>query len=200
MGRTAGSNGPRTAAAIRRAGLRLIYRHGYEAMTLRALAAEVGIQAASLYNHIRSKQDLLFDIVRDHMETLLARTDAALATATGTPTDRLRAFVAHHVTYHLEKRQEVFIANFELRSLDPPHYAAIVALRRAYEDRLVALLERGSEAGELDVRDARVAGYAILGMLTSACTWYRPDGRMTKAEIVALHTDMALRGCVRRQP
>jgi AcrR family transcriptional regulator len=199
VGRTAGSNGPRTAAAIRQAGLELIYRHGYEAMTLRALAAEVGIQAASLYNHIRSKQDLLFDIIRDHMETLLAQTDATLAGVTGDPTDHLRAFVAHHVTYHLEKKRDVFIANFELRSLDPRHHAVIGAMRRTYEDKLVALLDRGIDAGMVEVADARVAGYAILGMLTSACTWYRPDGRMTKAEIVDLHTDLALRGCLRRR-
>ncbi|MGH1587877.1 TetR/AcrR family transcriptional regulator [Methylobacterium phyllosphaerae] len=199
MGRTAGSNGPRTAAAIRQAGLRLIYRHGYEAMTLRALAAEVGIQAASLYNHIRSKQDLLFDIIRDHMETLLVQTDAALATAADEPASRLRAFVAHHVTYHLEKKQDVFIANFELRSLDAKHYTAIVAMRRAYEDRLVTLLDLGVAAGDFEIRDTRVAGYAILGMLTSACTWYRLEGRMTKTEVVDLHTDLALHGCLRRQ-
>src|SRR3954447_13266070 len=81
MGRTAGSNGQRTAAAIRRVGLRLIYRRDFEAMSLRDLAAEVGIQAASLYHHIRTKQDLLFDLVREHMENLLAQTDAALEKA-----------------------------------------------------------------------------------------------------------------------
>lgn len=197
MGRTTGSNGPRTASAIRETGLRLIFRHGYEAMTLRMLAAEVGIQAASLYNHIRSKQDLLFDIIRDHMEALLEQTDATLQAATGDATERLRAFVSHHVTYHLEKKQNVFIANFELRSLVAQNYAAIVALRRAYEDRLVTLLDQGVAAGEFEVPDTRIAAYAILGMLTSACTWYKPEGRMTKEEIVDLHTSLVLRGCVR---
>src|SRR5689334_23685151 len=110
MGRIAGSSGPRTAAAIRRAGLRLIYRRGFEAMSLRELAAEVGIQAASLYNYIRTKQELLFDLVREHMENLLAQTDAALEKAPAGSTERLRAFIAHHVVYHLDKKQEVFIA------------------------------------------------------------------------------------------
>ena len=48
--------------AIRDAGLRLIYRHGYEVMSLRQLAREVGIQAGSLYNHISTKQQLLFEL------------------------------------------------------------------------------------------------------------------------------------------
>ena len=196
MGRTAGSNGPRTAAAIRRAGLRLIYRHGFEAMTLRGLAAEVGIQAASLYNHIRTKQDLLFGLIRDHMDALLANTDQVLAAAPPGPTDRLRAFVAHHILYHLEKRQEVFIANFELRALEPRHYATIVGMRRAYEERLIALLESGMSTGEFGIRDPRITAYAILAMLTGACTWYKPEGRLSKAEVVELHTGLVLRGCL----
>ena len=78
MTRTVGSNGPATAQAIKREGLRLIYERGYEAMNLRQLAAAVGLQTASLYFHFRTKQDLLFGLIRDHMQTLLAETDAAL--------------------------------------------------------------------------------------------------------------------------
>jgi AcrR family transcriptional regulator len=198
MGRTAGSNGQRTAAAIRSVGLRLIYRRGFEAMSLRELAAEVGVQAASLYNYIRTKQDLLFDLIRDHMENLLAQTDAALEAAPAGATARLRAFVAHHVTYHLEKKQEVFVANFELRALGPEHYATVIAMRRAYEDKLIALLDAGAAAGEFEIGDARITAYAILAMLTGACTWYKPEGRLTRAELVALHTDMVLHGCMPR--
>ena len=196
MGRIAGSNGQRTAAAIRRVGLRLIYRRGFEAMGLRDLAAEVGIQAASLYHHIRTKQDLLFDLIREHMENLLAQTDAALDQAPAGAMERLRAFIAHHVLYHLEKKQEVLVANFELRALEPQHYATIVTMRRAYERKLIALLDVGVAAGEFEIRDTRITAYAILAMLTGACTWYKPEGRLTKTEVVELHTDMVLHGCV----
>jgi AcrR family transcriptional regulator len=198
MARTAGSNGLRTAAAIRSIGLGLIYRRGFEAMSLRELAAEVGIQAASLYNHIRTKQDLLFDLIRDHMEDLLAQSDAALAGAPADATSRLRAFIALHLSCHLEKKQEVFVANFELRALEPRHHARIVAMRRAYEEKLIALLDSGVAAGDFESGDTRITAYAILAMLTGACTWYKPEGRLTKAEIVNLHTDMVLHGCVRR--
>lgn len=191
-------NGSETAAAIRRAGLGLIYRHGFEAMTLRALAAEVGVQAASLYNHIRNKQDLLFELIREHMEALSADTDAALAASPDGATNRLRAFIGHHVTYHLERRQEVFVANFELRALDAEHRTVIVEMRRLYEERLVALLRAGAATHEFEIADPRITAYAILAMLTGACTWYRPDGRLTRAEIVQFHTDLVLHGCLGR--
>ncbi|HUZ63041.1 MAG TPA: TetR/AcrR family transcriptional regulator [Acetobacteraceae bacterium] len=195
MTRVAGSHGPTTAAAIRRAGLQLIYAHGFEAMSLRALAAAVGLRQASLYNHIKTKQDLLFGLIHDHMRTLLAQTDAALAAVGSDAIAKLRAFVAHHLLYHMEKKQLVFIANFELRSLDLENYRTIVSLRRIYEERLIYLLDSGVAAGAFIIPDTRVAAYAILAMLTGACTWYKPDGRLSKTKVVELHTALVMRGC-----
>jgi AcrR family transcriptional regulator len=197
MARIAGSNGPRTAALIREVGLTLIHEHGFEAMSLRDLAAEVGIQPASLYNHIASKQELLFDLVREHMEALLASTEAALDAAPRDPRGQLRAFVAHHLLYHMDKKREVYVANFELRALEPRNRDAILALRRRYENRLIALLDRGVAAGDLAIPDTRVAAYAMLAMLTGVCTWYRPDGRLSPEEVVRLHTDLVMDGCRR---
>lgn len=197
MSRIAGSSGPRTAALIRKTALHLIYRHGYEAMSLRALASEVGIQPASLYNHIANKQELLRQLIEEHLTALLASADQTLAVAGPDPLARLRAFIAHHLLYHLDKRQEVFIANFELRALEPANLKTVVALRRLYEDRLIAVLDEGVQLGVLKPSDSRVTAYAMLAMLTGACTWYRPDGRLSKAQLVELHTDLVLDGCVK---
>jgi len=198
MARITGSSGARTAAAIRRAAVRQVYRQGFAAMNLRDLAAEVGIQPSSLYNHIASKQALLSDMMQEHMETLLASTEAALAGAGPPVMDRLRAFIGHHVLYHMERRQEVYIANFELRALDTGSYGRIVALRNTYESRLIALLEEGVASGDLEVADTRVTAFAMLAMLTGICTWYRPNGRLAKPDLVALHTELALNGIRRR--
>src|SRR5215213_2478157 len=130
MARTIGSYGPKTLEAIRKAGLRLIFEHGYAAMSLRDLAAEVGIQSGSLYNHISTKQELLFDLIHDHINELLRQLDRALQ-GKQRPVEKLRAFTAFHVTYHMTRKREVFIANSELRSLEPKNYEAIVALRGA---------------------------------------------------------------------
>lgn len=191
MARTIGSHGPTTMEAIRKAGLRLIFEHGYAAMSLRQLAAEVGVQSGSLYNHISTKQELLFDLVRDHLNELLRQLDRALL-GKQNPTDALRAFVAFHVTYHMTKKREVFIANSELRSLEPKNYEAIVALRGAYEQRLAAILAEGVAAGEFEVVDVQLATFAIIALLTGICTWYRPGGRLTKQAIVAAHEKLVL--------
>ena len=193
MARTIGSYGPKTLEAIRKAGLRLIFEHGYGAMSLRHLAAEVGIQVGSLYNHISTKQELLFGLVQDHINELLRQLDLALEGKQG-PVEKLRAFVAFHVTYHMSRKREVFIANSELRSLEPKNYDAIVALRSAYEQRLAGILAEGVSEGVFEVVDVQVATFAILALLTGLCAWYRPGGRLTKEAIVSAHEKLVLSG------
>jgi len=193
MARTIGSYGPKTMEAIRKAGLRLIFEQGYEAMSLRQLAAEVGIQAGSLYNHISTKQELLFDLIQDHINELLRQLDRALD-GKNEPVEKLRAFVAFHVTYHMTRKREVFIANSELRSLEPKNYETIVALRGAYEQRLAAILADGVEQSAFEVGDVQVATFAIIALLTGLCSWYRPGGRLTREAIVAAHEKLVLSG------
>jgi AcrR family transcriptional regulator len=196
MARTVGSNGPKTMEAIRKAGLRLIYSQGYEAMSLRRLAAEVGIQAGSLYNHITTKQDLLFDLIKVHMDELLERLDQALEGISDSE-DQLQAFIAFHVGYHIARKREVFICYSELRSLEPKNYEIIVSLRQQYERKLISILDDGVSCGRFTVADTTVAAYGILAMLTGVCTWFKPAGRLTKEEVTAIYTGMVRHGLVR---
>ena len=199
MARTIGSHGPKTMEAIRKAGLLLIFEHGYEAMSLRQLAAEVGIQAGSLYNHISTKQELLFALIQDHINELLRQLDRALQ-GKDEPAEKLRAFVTFHVTYHMTRKREVFIANSELRSLEPKNYEVIVALRGAYERRLADILAEGVADGVFDVADIQVATFAIIALLTGLCSWYRPGGRLTKEAIIVAHEKLVLSGVMPALP
>ncbi len=195
MARTIGSHGPKTMEAIRKAGLKLIYEHGFEAMSLRQLASEVGIQVGSLYNHISTKEDLLYDLIKVHMDELFRQFDQIRAdTDAQDPVERLKAFITFHVTYHIVRKREVFIGYSELRSLEPNHYEEIVALRRQYERHLIAILHQGESQGRFHFGDASVAAYGILSMLTGVCTWFRPHGRLSKEQVIATYSDMVLNG------
>jgi AcrR family transcriptional regulator len=193
--RTVGSNGARTMEAIREAGLGLIFEHGYEAMTLRQLATEVGLQQGSLYNHFRTKQELLFKLIMHHMENLLAELDRALS-GIADPVERLSAFVAFHVRYHITRRREVFISYSELRSLERENYKAVVALRGRYEDVLTGIISEGVAAGSIRTADARIAAFGLIAMLSGIVNWYQPKGRRTADEIAAIYKEMAFSGLV----
>ena len=194
MARTTGSDGTRTAEAIRDAAIDLIAARGFEAMTLRELANRVGIQPGSIYRYFPSKAQLLVDLQVEHLEFLLSHW-AAEQPADPDPVGRLRAFVAFHIRSHTLRRREAFVANMELRSLSAPDYRRVVALRRRYESALTDILRDGASQGAFRVPDARIATFAILAMLTGVGSWYRENGRVGKRELIDIYTRMVMQ-CV----
>jgi AcrR family transcriptional regulator len=191
MARTVGSSGARTADAIRAAAMRLIARHGYEAMSLRALAQEVGLQTASLYRYFPSKQEMLRDLMVAHMTDLLGAWERVSPRA-GEPREMLSAFVRFHLDHHLERPDAVFLSYMELRSLTPAHRKLVIGLRARYEQILRDILTRGVEAGAFRIDDVTIASMAIIAMLTGVNVWYRPKGRLSRARIVEIYATMVL--------
>lgn len=135
MVRTVGSDGAKTMQAIRKAGIKRIYKEGFEAMKLRSLAEDVGIQAGSLYNYIRNKEEFLFLLLRDVLLELIEGLNKELSN-THDPKDALTRFIDFHLKWHTARKEEVFIGNMELRSLSKLHYREIIELRKDYESRL----------------------------------------------------------------
>jgi len=193
MTRTAGSNGPRTREAIMSAGLELIYEHGYEAVTIRQLAAAVNLTQGAIYNHLENKQQLLYELVREHMTDLLAELANAMSGLTE-PRERLLRFIAFHIEYHATRRREIYIGNSELRSLTPPNKAEILGLRTRYEDAFIAILQAAHDAGLVRVSNAKITAYAILAMLTGISAWYNPSKPLELEALARIHTDLVLFG------
>ncbi|MYZ46433.1 TetR/AcrR family transcriptional regulator [Propylenella binzhouense] len=193
MVRPVGSDGVRTEAAIRDAAIHLIAAKGFEAVTLRGIAKQVGIQASSLYRYYPSKSELLMTIITAHMEDLLERW-AEAEPAGGSALERLDAFIEFHVSYHSSKPTEVFIANMEMRALAAEDRKTVVAMRKRYEAILLQILLDGVEEGVFSVPDARVATFAILAMLTGLTVWYQEGGRLSKDELVACYSKLVTTG------
>ena len=200
MARTIGSNGEETAARIRICALELIASRGFEAMSMRDLAAAVGVQSAALYHHFPTKQALLADLMISHMRDLLAAWQKAcpdqVAGQTATPSHRLDAFARFHIRYHISRPQEVFIAYMELRSLSPTHYNAVSELRRDYENLLKAILQDGVDNRSFQIDDIHVTTMAILAMLSGISTWYRPGGRLSASAVEMQYAAMVRRMAV----
>lgn len=192
MARTTGSDGGRTEAALREAALTLMARHGYDAVTMRQLAAEVGVQAAALYRYFPTKEDLLFTLMREHMEGLLAAWETARPTSHD-PTARLSAFVRNHIRFHVERRHSTHVSNMELRSLSRERLSAILRLRTAYEKELRQILRDGAEDSPFAVEEPALAAMAIIQMITGVIVWFRPDERLSVEEVAETYLDMTLR-------
>lgn len=191
MARKTGSHSDITGPKVRAAAQRLFARHGYAAVSMRQIAAEVGVQAGALYLYTPDKQSLLFDLMQDHMQDLLAALGALPAAPD--PRAALERFARFHIGFHLERPEAVFIAYMELRNLTPDNFAQIEDLRRRYEDALESILRAGKAVGDFTLPDTKLATLALIAMLTGVTNWYRPAGRLTRAEVETLYADMALK-------
>src|SRR5664279_5783550 len=83
---------------IREAGLTLFAERGYHATSMGDIGRFIGVKGPSLYNHLKSKQEILVDIMVTTMEALLAKFD--LANSSGGSSERLRKAMEVHVRYH----------------------------------------------------------------------------------------------------
>ncbi|MFT6674493.1 MAG: AcrR family transcriptional regulator [Sulfitobacter sp.] len=190
MARTTGSHSDITGPRVRAAALRLFARGGYAAVSMRAIAGEVGVQAGALYNYTPDKQTLLFDLMQAHLSDLL---DQLPQDRPDDPLVALREFVEFHIRFHADRPDEVFIAYMELRNLTPENFSRIEALRRRYEDRLEVILQAGAARGVFVVSDSKIVTLALIAMLTGVNTWFREGGRLTLAEVAAQYWDMVRR-------
>ena len=188
MARTTGSHSDITGPRIHDAALRLFARHGFAAVSMRRIAAEVGVQAGALYNYTPDKQTLLFGLMQAHMQDLLAA--CAARDVAGDAMARLEGFTRHHIRFNLERADAVFISYMELRNLSPENFAVIEDLRGRYEDVLEAILRQGVEAGSFAVADPKIATLAVIAMLTGVGTWYRAGGRLSLDEVETIYWDM----------
>lgn len=188
MARTAGSHSETTGPRVQEAALRLFAQHGFAAVSMRQIAAEVGVQAGALYNYTPDKQSLLFDLMCGHMDALLA--ERAARGAGGDALARLEEFTRFHIRFHLARPDAVFVSYMELRNLSPGNFEVIEGLRRTYEDELEGILRDGMAAGLFDVADTKVATLAVIAMLTGVTTWYREAGRLSVTEVETIYWNM----------
>lgn len=191
MARTQGSHSDITGPKIRSTALRLFAERGYAAVSMRQIAAEVGVQAGALYNYTPDKQTLLFTLMEEHMSGVLD----ALPKMSGDPVTRLEAFVRFHLAHHRARGDEIFIAYNELRNLEPENFDKIEVMRRAFEDALEDILRAGAKAGLMHVPEPKITTMAIIGMLTGFSTWYKEEGRLSITALQDVYWDM-VRGLV----
>jgi TetR/AcrR family transcriptional regulator, cholesterol catabolism regulator len=172
----------------------LFRANGYAATSVRDIAKALDIQAASMYAHVASKEDVLWSIVDEAATAFERAADGAIADATSSdPVDRLAALVEAHVEVITAdpERSSVFVT--EWRHLSGTRRAAVADRRDAYEARFRDAIAEGIAVGAFHATDAAVAATFVLTALNGIATWYRPDGRLSADRIADHYVDLSLR-------
>jgi AcrR family transcriptional regulator len=185
-------DGQKTARLIREKAAEFFYAKGYDATTLREVAAAAGLKVGSLYNHISSKEDLLHQVMGGIIDDLMELQEEALKTP-GDVVDVLCAVIDCHVRFHAVRAQESFIGNTSLRSLPEELRQVIVDKRNAYERIIEGLIVQADQEGLADVVEPRLHTYTLVALGTNVASWYRPEGRLSLDDVVDSYTVIGLR-------
>ncbi len=181
-----------TEINIRLAAIKLISRNGYEAMSLRKLAAEAGINASTLYIYYKSKSELLLELILEYLQGLTREWTRCRPKA-ATADVKLHAFIACHVRYHLEHQNEAMAGNLELRSLGEEDLKQVRKARRVYLNDLQDILEQGVKEGSVSCAEPKLMARTLFNMLTHACVWYQAEGRWGVDDVIRHYSELVLK-------
>lgn len=185
--------------AIRAAAFAQFAERGYPVVTVRDIMKACGLTQGALYNHFKSKDELLHDIIASTQAELERLCQQAVNGAGDDPRAKLAAFVRVYVMRHCRLRVEALVANREISWLDAERVADIRRSRRAIRDVVVGILAQGVEQGVFDPplidgkHDLKAMAMALLDQCTHVSMWYGPGGDLGEEEMARLYAEMALR-------
>lgn len=170
-------NSPRKEVIITKAS-QLFREKGFNATSMRDLAEHVGVEAASLYNHIKSKSELLQEICfkvannfMEHMEKVIVSDDSAIG--------KLEAILRFHINQMLHNYEEVYVGDREWKHLTEPYLSNMRSQRRTYRQHIASIIEDGIRKGEIKKIDAPTAVLIMLHAIGGIESWHRSKEKIS---------------------
>lgn len=151
---------------------RLFREKGFGAASMRDLAEHVGVEAASLYNHIQSKSEILQAICFKVANDFISHLDA-VQSSPETAIKKLERIIRFHIRMMMEQYEFVYISDHEWRHLPEPYLSNFLNQRRTYRRSLADLIARGIEHGEMQDIDPYVAVLTMLSAISGIESWHR---------------------------
>jgi TetR/AcrR family transcriptional regulator, cholesterol catabolism regulator len=155
---------------------------GFAATSMRDLAETVGIEAASLYNHIRSKNEMLeaicFDVANrfnNHMDELELSDQKTIT--------KIETLLRFHIREMVEHFEEVMVCDREWKHLAEPYLANFHNQRRTYRKRFAAIIEDGIKKNEIKKIDAPTAVLIMLHAVNGIESWHRSRAKISAQEL-----------------
>jgi len=168
---------PRKEVILSKAAL-LFREKGYNATSMRDLAEEVGVEAASLYNHINSKSEILQEICfkvanrfMSHIDEVSQRAEPAIK--------KLEAILRFHIRNMIEVYEEVYVSDREWKHLAEPYLFNFQNQRRVYRQRIASIIEEGIQKGEIKSIDAPTAVLIMLHAVSGIESWHRSKKKIS---------------------
>jgi AcrR family transcriptional regulator len=182
MGRIKTNNNASRKDIILQKAAILFKEKGFKAASMRELAEVVGVEAASLYNHIKSKNELLHEIcfnVANKFNEKLEQIESTDLSALQKTEELLR----FHINSMVQNFDEVFVSDREWKYLSEPYLSNFQTQRRTYRKRFAAIIEDGIKKKEIKKIDATTAVLIMLHAISGIESWHRSKQKISGAEL-----------------
>ena len=178
---------------IYRAASTLFSTRGYQATSVRDIARELDLQGGSLYSHVASKEDMLWEIVSRAADAFLAAVRPIAATREPAPA-RLTSMIVAHIEIVVARLSQATVFFQDWRHLGDDRRNEIIRRRDAYEALYRQVIADGIAAGDLRNIDPKLAAIAMLSALNGLPGWYRNDGPWSSSDLASGYADLLLAG------
>ncbi len=189
---------PTRQAQIFEAAARLFCEKGFDKASMGDISAALGLTKAGLYHHIRSKEELLYEIMSYGMDLFEQKVLNRVLTIDD-PLDRIRATLRGHVLLVTRDRpKEITVILHESNALKGRYRDRINARKKKYVKFLEKTFRELLRSGAARHIDPSVATFAMLGMINWIYQWYRPGGRLDENALAETLSDQFLGGVLKR--
>lgn len=175
------------------AAAKLFKQKGYTSSSMRDIAAALNIEAASLYHHIKNKEEIL-DIICFDMAKRFSGAIAEVNDIYFNAEEKLRKAILHHVEIITEDIDKSAVFLREWRSLPENPLQDFMLLRNQYETEFTRIVENGIEEDVFEAVDKKFAVLSILSSVNWINEWYQADGKMKPQEIAQRISDFVMGG------
>jgi AcrR family transcriptional regulator len=182
-----------TKQSIRNTAEKLFRERGYAAVGMRELAKEVGIEAPSIYNHYKGKDDILREICFDIAAQFFKAFEEAEKTEEK-PAKKLKAVIKAHagvIAANIEA-SEVFF--HEWMFLEEPNLAKFKKLRQEYEMKFRDIIDKGAKKGDFKKLNSKLVAFTIFSALNASYDLYKSNEKLSKDDIAEGISDLLLKG------
>lgn len=148
----------------------LFKERGYSAVTMRDLAAAMDMKAASLYNHISGKQEILATLILEVAHEFTAGMDA-VEMDSKSAFAKAEQLILLHIKIALEYTNALAVLNTDWMHLEGASYQEYITLRKNYEVDFKKILESGIQSTEFKKLNVETMLFNLLSTLRSIYLW-----------------------------
>ena len=171
----------------------LFRKQGYKATNMRQLADAVGVKAASLYNHISNKEELLQELLMD-MAHLFTQSMSDVQSSSLAPVEKLKRLIADYVRYTVEHTDAISLLTGEWIHLADKPKKEFLKLRDNYEDGFRQILEDCIQQDSFKKIDVDIALFSTLSTLRWLYSWYSKHQEINQLELEKQISKMLIDG------